>query len=135
MRQGRQGRQGDNDGCGGSNKRTALAMAASGGAMTSGTTERAVAGGGDKTVMVKMTTYNANGARSGYGQYDGGCNALEDLDLMDVIGNVVAGVADGARCIGKALTPNVKDLEFSNPPRRALGQSQLRQQSCCSVQG
>jgi hypothetical protein len=44
---------------------------------------------------------------------------LEDLYLADVIGDVVAG--DGTRRVSEALEPDVKDLEFSNPPRRALG--------------
>jgi hypothetical protein len=41
---------------------------------------------------------------------------LEDLDLADVIGNVIAGVADSARCVGETLMPDVEELEFSSPP-------------------
>jgi hypothetical protein len=85
-----------------------------------------------------------DGVGSGYGRYDGGRDASEDLDLADVISDVVAGNADGARRVGKALEPDVEDLEFSNPPRRALGRffvagrvvpSQVRQQSRRSVRG
>ena len=40
----------------------------------------------------------------------------EDLDLVDVFSDVVSGVANGARQIGEALTPEAEDLEFSPTP-------------------
>ena len=57
-----------------------------------------------------------DGARGRYGRYDRGYDVSEDLDLADVFGDVVTGVADGVRRIGEALTPEVEDLEFSPPP-------------------
>ena len=44
-------------------------------------------------------------------QYD-----VEDLDLIDVFGDVVSTVAKGVRQIGKSLTPEAEDLEFSPTP-------------------
>lgn len=46
-----------------------------------------------------------------YSQYD-----VEDLDLADVFGVIFSGVAKGAKQIGNALTPDVKDLEFKPSP-------------------
>ena len=40
----------------------------------------------------------------------------EDLDLMDVFGDVISGVANGMKKIGKALTPKAEDSEFSPTP-------------------
>ncbi len=70
------------------------------------------------TIVTKIPPPSPNfNAIVQYGQYNGGRDASEDVDLADVFGDVFAGVADSARCFGKALTPNVKDLEFSNPPQ------------------
>ncbi|KAL7537311.1 hypothetical protein ACHAWF_005725 [Thalassiosira exigua] len=40
----------------------------------------------------------------------------EDLDLSDVFSDVVSGVAQGAKQIGEALSPEPEDLEFSPTP-------------------
>jgi hypothetical protein len=62
VRQGRGGRQGDDDG-GGNDERTALAMATLGGATMSGTMERPVMGE-DKTVARMTTTTMARGVNT-----------------------------------------------------------------------
>ncbi|KAL7508236.1 hypothetical protein ACHAXN_007751 [Cyclotella atomus] len=46
-----------------------------------------------------------------YSQYD-----AEDLDLADIFGDVLSGVAKGAKQIGNALTPDADDLEFKPSP-------------------
>ena len=46
-----------------------------------------------------------------YSQYD-----AEDLDLADIFGDVISGVAKGAKQIGAALTPVAEDLEFKPSP-------------------
>ena len=46
-----------------------------------------------------------------YSQYE-----AEDLDLADVFGDVISGVAKGAKQIGAALTPDADDLEFKPSP-------------------
>ncbi|KAL3761672.1 hypothetical protein ACHAW5_002652 [Stephanodiscus triporus] len=61
----------------------------------------------------RRDSYN-NGARGGYGQYNSYDD--EDLDLMDVFGDVVSTVAKGVKQIGEALTPEAEDLEFSPTP-------------------
>jgi len=40
----------------------------------------------------------------------------EDLDLVDVFGDVVQNVVKGAKQIGEALTPETEDLEFTPTP-------------------
>ncbi len=80
----------------------------SGGATMSGTTEGAVTAGGYETVAMKTTTMTTTAGGGRYGQYNGGCNASEDLVLADVIDDVVAGLADGARHVDEALCrPNI----------------------------
>ncbi|KAL3811131.1 hypothetical protein ACHAXA_005942 [Cyclostephanos tholiformis] len=58
--------------------------------------------------------YDNNYKRDRRGRYDG--YDAEDLDLMDVFGDVVSGVADGVKMIGEVLTPKAEDLEFSPTP-------------------
>jgi len=57
------------------------------------------------------TKYDARRRYSQYDRYD-----AEDLDLADVFSDVVSGVANGAKQIGEALTPESEDLEFSPTP-------------------
>ena len=52
--------------------------------------------------------------RRRYSRYDR--YEAEDLDLADVFSDVVSGVANGAKQIGEALTPESDDLEFSPTP-------------------
>jgi hypothetical protein len=90
-RQGRGGRRGDDGSSGGNGKRTALVMAALGGATTSGTTERPIAGG-DKMVATTMRTTMVRGR--------------------------IRLIQRWLQCLGgseEALIPNVKDLEFPPP--------------------
>jgi hypothetical protein len=57
-----------------------------------------------------------------------------DLDLADVFGDVISGVAKGAKQIGAALTPDADDLEFKpSPDELWYGLSTPREGygSCC----
>jgi hypothetical protein len=46
-----------------------------------------------------------------YDRYD-----ADDLDLADVFGDVFSSIAEGAKQIGEAITPQAEDLEFSPTP-------------------
>jgi len=52
--------------------------------------------------------------RRRYNRYDR--YEAEDLDLVDVFGDVVQDVVKGAKQIGEALTPETEDLEFTPTP-------------------
>ena len=52
--------------------------------------------------------------RRRYSRYDR--YEAEDLDLVDVFGDVVQDVVKGAKQIGEALTPETEDLEFTPTP-------------------
>jgi len=73
-------------------------------------------GDGSRRRSRRRDSYDDDGVERGrYSRYERQYD-VEDLDLIDVFGDVVSTVAKSVKQIGEALTPEAEDLEFSPTP-------------------
>jgi hypothetical protein len=73
-------------------------------------------GDGSRRRSRRRDSYDNDGFERGrYSRYERQYD-VEDLDLIDVFGDVVSTVAKSVKQIGEALTPEAEDLEFSPTP-------------------